>query len=191
MKEIEPNWLLGYLYPTILIIGGDFTVGNVQDYADKLKKRYNIIFHGAPGTGKTYLAKQVAAYIVSGGRTDKYSDLDAKEKKRVGFVQFHPSYDYTDFVEGLRPVPVNQNSNVSFELKDGIFKEFVDRARKDCRPSTNGGNVTSVNTSQAAVNNSNVVSLSMVDNFLNYSISQKTDFEKRRKMKMVIDLHLK
>ena len=149
-------------------------MGNVQDYADKLKRRYNIIFHGAPGTGKTYLAKQVAAYIVSGGRTDKYSDLDAKEKERVGFVQFHPSYDYTDFVEGLRPVPVNQNSNVSFELKDGIFKEFVDRARKDCRPSTNGGNVTSGNTSQAAVNNSNVVSPDMVHKFLKDSINNKT-----------------
>lgn len=147
---------------------------NVQDYADKLKRRYNIIFHGAPGTGKTYLAKQVAACIVSGGRTDKYSDLDDEEKKRVGFVQFHPSYDYTDFVEGLRPVPVNQNSNVSFELKDGIFKEFVDRARKDCRPSTNGGNVTSGNTSQAAVNNSNVVSPDMVHKFLKDSINNKT-----------------
>lgn len=151
----------------------------IQDYADKLKSRYNIIFHGAPGTGKTYLAKQVAAYIVSGGRTDKYSDLDAKEKERVGFVQFHPSYDYTDFVEGLRPVPVNQNSNVSFELKDGIFKEFVDRARKDCRPSTNGGNVTSGNTSQASANNSNRVRLRMVDDFLQDSIKNNTKFERK------------
>lgn len=46
------------------------------------------------------------------------------------FVQFHPSYDYSDFVEGLRP-KVNDDGTMGFELQDGIFKKFVARARKN------------------------------------------------------------
>ena len=46
------------------------------------------------------------------------------------FVQFHPSYDYSDFVEGLRP-KVNGDGTMGFELQDGIFKKFVARARKN------------------------------------------------------------
>jgi hypothetical protein len=43
-------------------------------------------------------------------------------------VQFHPSYDYTDFVEGLRPVSKDNCDNIGFERKDGVFKEFCKRA---------------------------------------------------------------
>ena len=45
-------------------------------------------------------------------------------------VQFHPSYDYTDFVEGLRPTPPDNNGNIGFERKNGIFKEFCKKALK-------------------------------------------------------------
>lgn len=106
---------------------------HIKKYVDKLKKSRNIIFRGAPGTGKSYLAKQIAAYIIS-GKTD-YNNLDAEQKKQVEFVQFHPSYDYSDFVEGLRPVD-NGNGSIGFELKDGIFKDFVKRARENFEKST-------------------------------------------------------
>ena len=46
------------------------------------------------------------------------------------FVQFHPSYDYSDFVEGLRP-KMNEDGTMGFELQGGIFKKFVARARKN------------------------------------------------------------
>lgn len=45
-------------------------------------------------------------------------------------MQFHPSYDYADFVEGLRPI-VKDDGTMGFELQDGIFKKFVARARKN------------------------------------------------------------
>ena len=100
-----------------------------KKYSQKLIQEKNIIFRGAPGTGKSYLAKAVAADIVSNGTKDKYDDLSQEEQDQVAFVQFHPSYDYSDFVEGLRPV-VN-NGQMGFELRPGIFKSFVEKARKN------------------------------------------------------------
>ncbi len=61
---------------------------------------------------------------------DKYDCLTDEQKKQVEFVQFHPSYDYSDFVEGLRP-KVNDDGTIGFELQDGIFKKFVARARRN------------------------------------------------------------
>lgn len=99
-------------------------------YSKILLESKNIIFRGAPGTGKSYLAKEIAADIISDGYTDKLTDLTDDQKKQVEFVQFHPSYDYSDFVEGLRP-KMNDDGSMGFELQDGIFKKFVDKARKN------------------------------------------------------------
>ena len=101
-----------------------------NEFSSMLIKSKNLIFRGAPGTGKTYLAKEIAADIISNGYEDKYDCLTDEQKKQVEFVQFHPSYDYSDFVEGLRP-KVNDDGTMGFELQDGIFKKFVARARKN------------------------------------------------------------
>ena len=99
-------------------------------YSKMLLESKNIIFRGAPGTGKSYLAKQIAADIISNGFTDKYADLTDEQKRQMEFVQFHPSYDYSDFVEGIRP-KMNEDGSMGFELQEGIFKRFVDKARKN------------------------------------------------------------
>lgn len=104
--------------------------GYRNPYSDKLIESKNIIFRGAPGTGKTYLAREIAADIISDGYFDDYSLLTDEQKEQVEFVQFHPSYDYSDFVEGLRP-KINADGSMGFELRDGIFKRFVERARKN------------------------------------------------------------
>lgn len=83
----------------------------IQEYINLLRSTHNLILTGAPGTGKTYLARQIAEAM--GAEFD--------------FVQFHPSYDYTDFVEGLRPIQ-DDNGNVGFERKDGVFKAFCKKA---------------------------------------------------------------
>lgn len=87
---------------------------NLKPYIELLEANKNLILTGAPGTGKTYLAKQIA------------KSMNAETE----FVQFHPSYDYTDFVEGLRPTPPDENGNIGFELKDGVFKTFCKKALK-------------------------------------------------------------
>lgn len=90
---------------------------NLDYYIRLLEANKNLILTGAPGTGKTYLAKAIA-------------DAMGAEYE---FVQFHPSYDYTDFVEGLRPTPPDKNGNIGFERKDGVFKEFCKRAIEKCK----------------------------------------------------------
>lgn len=88
-----------------------------QKYIDLLKEGKNLVLTGAPGTGKTYMAQAIAKEMGCG-------------EDEMCFVQFHPSYDYTDFVEGLRPIMMSEGQ-MGFERKDGLFKEFCKKAIKN------------------------------------------------------------
>ena len=87
-------------------------------YSEILKNSHNLILRGAPGTGKTYLAKQIARELTDGN------------EEQIGFVQFHPSYDYMDFVEGLRPVK-DDSGEIRFDIRPGIFKMFCKKAQEN------------------------------------------------------------
>lgn len=87
----------------------------IAKISDILKVNKNIILHGAPGTGKTWMA-----------RNDIAEKLGITDEKRKCFIQFHPSFDYTDFIEGIKPV-----SDGKFVRVDGIFKQFCKAASKD------------------------------------------------------------
>ena len=181
----------------------------MEEYINLLKSNKNLILTGAPGTGKTYLAKEIANAVAiedeeilakrffkqmevgstidtkngnskfkvdsndgeiihytreatkesgaisfkevwkklfeknfaprNGGDTYsvaialviKESMEDVSDSESVSFVQFHPSYDYTDFVEGLRPIKKEGEKELGFELKNGIFKEFCKKAKEN------------------------------------------------------------
>ena len=79
-----------------------------------LENKKNIILQGAPGVGKTFIAKRLA-----------YSILGEKQSKYIECVQFHQSYSYEDFIMGYKP------SSDGFELKTGVFYDFCKKAERD------------------------------------------------------------
>ena len=81
-----------------------------------LKHKKNLIVHGAPGVGKTFMAKRLA-----------YSMMGEKNQERVMLVQFHQSYTYEDFIEGFRPT----SAGSGFEIKKGSFYNFCKKAGED------------------------------------------------------------
>ncbi len=110
---------------------GDTTVDNLYSKDDFLKdvfideekydtmvsileKKKNIILEGAPGVGKTFMAKRLA-----------YSILGSKDEDKVELIQFHQSYSYEEFIEGYRP------TESGFELKHGIFYNLCEKAKND------------------------------------------------------------
>ena len=81
---------------------------------DSLMKTKQIILYGPPGTSKTYYAKEIAKVIT-------------KHNNNIEFVQFHPSYSYEDFVEGIFP-ELDESGNIRFEIKSKTFRKICDEA---------------------------------------------------------------
>ena len=132
-----------------------------KQVTELLKSNLQVVLTGAPGTGKTYTAKQVAKELVCEGLEG--TDEDAQKAtidSCTRFVQFHPGYDYSDFVIGMKPILVSEDgkevfkdengqlyttynndpkalktpfsgaTSVSYAWKDGVFKKFVAEAKK-------------------------------------------------------------
>jgi 5-methylcytosine-specific restriction protein B len=90
----------------------------VEAWADVLRQKRQAIFYGPPGTGKTFLSRHLARHLVGGGCG--HWDL----------VQFHPSYAYEQFVEGLRPTRAESGA-LTYSQVEGRFLSFCQKAR-DC-----------------------------------------------------------
>jgi len=94
-----------------LLVGRDW----LDEFVERLSTKRQVILHGPPGTGKTYLALKVAETLAP--------------PENVKLVQFHPSYSYEDFFEGYRPVQLD-GGQVGFKLKAGPFRRIVEDARE-------------------------------------------------------------
>ena len=90
--------------------------GHLRKIKRLLEDKRQIIFQGPPGTGKTYAARKLATCLAGG-------------EERVRLVQFHPSYAYEDFVQGIRPTLVNEQP--SFGLRPGPLLAMAEQAREE------------------------------------------------------------
>ena len=101
------------------------TIENTPQY-NLLLSNKQLIMNGAPGTGKTYSARNIIADILFDTLCESENKKEEIKKVRMDMVQFHPSYDYTDFIDGIRP---NLSGNeLKYSLKNGSFKSFCRRA---------------------------------------------------------------
>ena len=91
-----------------------FAEAELRRWVRAIERKGQAIFYGPPGTGKTYLAERLAKHFVGGGHG--FAEL----------IQFHPSYAYEDFIQGIRPI--TQNGSLTFKCQDGRFLEFCTRA---------------------------------------------------------------
>ena len=127
----EVIWLPGRLinsgksYREILEIAlndffGDGTM-TLEELKDLLEANMQLILTGAPGTGKTYKAMKIAELMIGDGNAETH----------IKKVQFHPGYDYSDFIIGLKPKLEDGGKFLSYEWEDGVFKKFADTAKDD------------------------------------------------------------
>jgi 5-methylcytosine-specific restriction protein B len=94
-----------------------------------LARTRNVILYGPPGTGKTYIARKTAEALVA---SQVQTGLSGNQF--VQWVTFHQSYSYEDFVEGLRPVPSEEDPrSISYQVIPGVFRRICARAADDPR----------------------------------------------------------
>ena len=91
----------------------------------------NQILFGAPGTGKTYHTKKMAVEIINGKKERTRKEINEEyeeliEAGQIVFTTFHQSLSYEDFIEGIKPETID--GNVTYEVKDGIFKRLCSQA---------------------------------------------------------------
>lgn len=117
VPEIDEYWISICLWEMYVNISNPFS----------LKKQ--VVKYGSPGTGKTYTAKQNTQLLFEIWKDEFANGVDFDFNSFIETVQFHPSYTYEDFMEGLRP-KLDINKQAQLVLQNGIFKEFCKKAGK-------------------------------------------------------------
>lgn len=106
-----------YSIEDIIASGVFLPEAKIAHAIDRLRAKKNLILQGAPGVGKTFIARKLA-----------YALMEEKADDRLELVQFHQTYSYEDFVRGYRPLPDQAGT---FGLQDAIFYKFCQRAQSD------------------------------------------------------------
>jgi 5-methylcytosine-specific restriction enzyme B len=115
--DAEPPKVIPYSIEDIVASGVFLKVEEISRIIERLDEKKAVIIQGAPGVGKTFIARKLA-----------YALMKEIDPERLGVVQFHQSYSYDDFVRGYRPIPGQVGS---FGIQNGIFYEFCQKAVDD------------------------------------------------------------
>jgi 5-methylcytosine-specific restriction protein B len=109
--HVQPNYSLAQM-------AADTNIDEslLNGWINAVERKGQAIFYGPPGTGKTFVAERLARHLISDG--DGFSEL----------VQFHPSYAYEDFIQGIRP-KAGRNGGLDYSTVPGRFLEFCQKAR--------------------------------------------------------------
>lgn len=111
-RELEVEKVIDKLKLAIFL----YELVSAQSVFDK--NNLNVIFYGPPGTGKTYSIRKALELLQASG------------KAIVEFVQFHPSFTYEDFIEGVKPRGITSAGQIDFAMTNGVFKQFCIEAKK-------------------------------------------------------------
>ncbi|MFN8296728.1 MAG: AAA family ATPase [Chitinophagales bacterium] len=115
VAEIDEYWISICLWEMYVNISNPFSI----------KKQ--VVKYGSPGTGKTFTAKQNTKLLFEIWKDEFASGKSFEFNSHIETVQFHPSYTYEDFLEGLRP-KLDNNKQAQLTLQNGIFKDFCKKA---------------------------------------------------------------
>ena len=118
INESDPKENYIKLYCFLLFLSdSSYNTKELSDF-----NNINVIFNGAPGTGKTF--------GVSKG-IEKLQKIDSNKYKEKKYIQFHPSFSYQDFIEGIKPLGIDNNGNLKLDVVNGSFKDFCIKVRKE------------------------------------------------------------
>jgi len=113
---------------------------DIEDIEEPIMYPLNTIFYGPPGTGKTYNTVLRAAEIIENRKIETYAEaleiFKSNLRNRIEFITFHQNYSYEDFIQGLRP-DIENDKELTFQKKDGVFKIIADKALKNIKESEN------------------------------------------------------
>ena len=144
-KELESKFLELIPYYENIIGMNDTKDNSIISDSINIKKNLksksniglNTILYGPPGTGKTFYTKKYVVAICDNKTLEDIDKLDYENRYkelikegRTEFITFHQSYGYEEFIEGIKP-NVDENKNISYGTKEGIFKKFCNKAKKE------------------------------------------------------------
>jgi len=138
LTDMSYGWWLTYVDEISAKLGLDLDnlppvpATSVGSRAPSMSKPTNVILYGPPGTGKTFHTKEHAVSLCNGKATPATLKEDFARlvtDKRVAFVTFHQSYDYSDFIIGFKPVP--SANGMSFEVRKGVLMRLAEEAEKN------------------------------------------------------------